>query len=107
VGAQQVIYLEMTSFQGSPDGYSPRPTAACRLKMIDVSNRTRLFPEQTSETSWFPVTVVSPPVSPELYTSTEGRRQIETVLAVLLGDQVGKLFYAHVPDEVGSRLTPQ
>ena len=44
VGAEQVIYIEMISFRGSPDGYSPRPSAACRLKMIDVPNRTRLFP---------------------------------------------------------------
>jgi hypothetical protein len=107
VGAQQVIYMEMTSFQGSPDGYSPRPTAACRLKFIDVPNRSRLFPPPDSDRSWFPVTVVSPPISPELYTSTEGRRQVESVLAVLLGDQIGKLFYRHTPDELGTRLTPQ
>jgi hypothetical protein len=107
VGAQQVIYVEMTNFQGSPDGYSPRPTAGCRLKVIDVPNRERLFPGLDSDQSWYPVRVVSPPISPELYTSNEGRRQIESVLAVLLGDQVAKLFYRHVPDELGTRLNPQ
>jgi hypothetical protein len=107
VGAEQIIYIEMLSFKGSPDGYSPRPSAACRIKMIDVPNRARLFPPPTADQSWFPVEIVSPPISPELYQSNEGRRQIESILAVLLGDQVGKLFYKHVPDELGTRLTPQ
>ena len=30
-GASQVIYVEMTSFRGSPDGIQPRPTATFRL----------------------------------------------------------------------------
>jgi hypothetical protein len=107
VGAEQVIYIEMISFQGSPDGYSPRPTASCRLKVIDVPNRVRLFPAPDAEQPFFPVTVVSPPISPELYTSNEGRRQIESILALLLGDQIAKLFYKHVPDELGTRLDGQ
>jgi hypothetical protein len=107
VGAEQVIYVSMISFQGSPDGYSPRPTASCQLKIIDVANRARLFPAPGGDQPFFPVTVISPPISPELYTSTDGRRQIETILAVLLGDQIGKLFYKHVPDELGTRLDPQ
>jgi hypothetical protein len=107
VGAQQIIYIEMLSFRGSPDGYSPKPSAACRLKMIDVPNRTRLFPPPTAEQPWFSVEVTSPAISPELYQSTGGRRQIESILAALLGDQVGKLFYKHVPDELGTRLNPQ
>jgi hypothetical protein len=107
VGAEQVIYVSMISFQGSPDGYSPRPTASCRLKVIDVPNRVRLFPGPDADQPFFPVTVVSPPISPELYTSNEGRRQIESILALLLGDQIGKLFYKHVPDELGTRLDGQ
>jgi hypothetical protein len=107
VGAEQVIYVEMVSFQGSPDGYSPRPTAACRLKVVDVPNRERLFPGPDADQPWQPVAIVSPPISPDLYASDEGRRQIESVLAVLIGDQIAKLFYAHVPDEIGTRLDPQ
>jgi len=107
VGAEQVIYVTMISFQGSPDGHSPRPTASCRLKIIDVPNRARLFPGPDADQSFFPVTVVSPPISPELYTSNEGRRQIERILAVMLGDQIAKLFYKHVPDELGTRLDGQ
>jgi hypothetical protein len=104
---EQEVITDMISFQGSPDGYSPRPTASCQLKIIDVANRARLFPAPGGDQPFFPVTVISPPISPELYTSTDGRRQIETILAVLLGDQIGKLFYKHVPDELGTRLDPQ
>ncbi|MHC4100552.1 MAG: hypothetical protein ACYSW1_06675 [Planctomycetota bacterium] len=53
------------------------------------------------------MTVESPAISPDLYTSTEGRRQIESIMAVLLGDQIAKIFYKHVPDELGTRLDPQ
>ncbi|MHC4414767.1 MAG: hypothetical protein ACYS0G_05740 [Planctomycetota bacterium] len=107
VGAEQVIYVEMVSFRGSPDGFTPRPTASCRVKVIDVPNRARLFPGLDAEVPWRDVTVVSPSISTELYRSDSGRRQIEQLLAALLGDRVGKLFYAHVPDEVGSRLEPR
>ncbi|MHC4420684.1 MAG: hypothetical protein ACYS1E_08820 [Planctomycetota bacterium] len=107
VGAQQVIYVSMISFQGSPDGYSPKPTASCRLKVIDVPNRTRLFPGPDADQPFFPVTIESPAISPDLYTSNEARRQIESILALMLGDQIAKLFYKHVPDELGTRLTPQ
>jgi hypothetical protein len=107
VGAEQIIYIEMLSFQGSTDGYSPRPTAACRLKIVDVPNRTRLFPPPDSDQSWYPVEVVSPPISPDLYQSTEGRRQIEQMLAALVGDQVGKIFYKHERGDLGNRLATQ
>jgi hypothetical protein len=107
VGAQQVIYVEMVSYQGSPDGYQPQPTASCRIKVIDVPNRQRLFPAPDADQPFFPVTVVSPPISPDLYTSTDGRRQIERALAVMLGSQIAKLFYKHQPDALGTRLTPQ
>jgi hypothetical protein len=107
VGAEQIIYIEMLSFKGSPDGYSPRPTAACQLKMVDVPNRTRLFPPETAEAPWFPVEVVSGPISPELYQSTTGRRQIESLLAAQLGDQVAKVFYKHEAEPLGTRLDRQ
>src|SRR5262245_15515631 len=44
VGAKQVIYVEMVQFADTPDGYTPRPTAACRVRVIDIENRKRVFP---------------------------------------------------------------
>jgi hypothetical protein len=106
-GARQVIYVEMLSFRGSPDGVAPRPTASCRVKVIDVANGVRLFPPPGGDLEWEELSVVSPPISPELYRSSTGRREIDKMLALLTGDQIGKLFYEHVPDEIGSRLTAQ
>ena len=105
-GAQQVIYVEMTSFRGSSDGMTPRPTASCRVKVIDVANHVRLFPPPESELDWQVLTVTSPAINPERYRSSTGRREIEKMLALLTGDQIAKVFYKHVPNELGSRLTP-
>lgn len=104
VGAEQVIYVEMLSFRGSPDNVTPRPSAACRVKVLDVVNRERLFPPPDAEKAWQDVVVQCPPVSPELYQSNQGRREIEQMLAALLADHITKLFYDHIPDELGSRL---
>ncbi len=56
---------------------------------------------------WQEIIVQGAPVSPELYRSSAGRRQIEQLLAAEIADKVTKLFYKHIPDELGSRLTPQ
>ncbi len=53
------------------------------------------------------VQVFTRAASPELYRSRSGRRQLEESLANQLGDRIAKLFYKHVPDEIGSRLQPQ
>ncbi len=105
--AEQILYVEMLSFRGSPDNETPRPSAAVRVKIIDVMNLVRLFPPADGVAKWEEVLVVGPPVSPDLYQSNHGRRQIEQMLAGLVGDRVAKLFYRHVPDELGSRLNSQ
>lgn len=107
VGAEQVIYVEMMSFRGSPDGVTPRAIGLCRVKVIDTANRSRLFPPPESERGWIEVRAISQPFSPELFKTTEGRSQIQELLANLLGDRIAKLFYEHIPDELGTRLEPQ
>lgn len=106
-GAEQVIYVQLVSFLGSPDGYTPKPTASCRVKVIDVVRRTRVFPAPDAERAWHDVTVVVPAINVEQYRTSSGRRQIEQMLALLTADQVAKLFYRHVRDEIGSRLRPR
>jgi len=107
VGAQQIVYVEMLSFRGSPDNQEPRPVAACRVKVIDAVSRTRVFPAPESVAGWEDVAVMGRPVSPELYRSNQGRREIEQMLSALVADRVAKLFYKHIPDELGSRLDGQ
>ncbi len=106
-GAEQVIYVQMVSFLGSPDGYTPKATASCRVKIIDVARRSRVFPPPDAERAWHDVTVEAPLGSTAQYRTRSGRRQIEQMLALLTADQVAKLFYRHVHEEVGSRLRPR
>ncbi len=106
VGAEQVIYVEMLSFRGTVDGM-PRPNASCRVRVIDVINRKRLFPAPDALEPSRLVQVFGRAANPELYRSRSGRRQLEESLANQLGDRIAKLFYKHVPDELGSRLGPQ
>lgn len=107
VGAQQVIYIEMMSFRGSMDNEKPQPAAACKVKIVDVAKHERLFPPPESERPWEEVMAIGPTLSQDLYRTSQGRRQLESLLADLLGDRIGKLFYKHVPDDIGTRLTPQ
>jgi hypothetical protein len=107
VGAQQVIYVEMMSFRGSMDNVKPQPAAAARIKVVDVGERRRIYPPPESESTWDEVMAVSQPLSQELYRTSQGRRQVEMMMADLLGDRIAKMFYKHVPDEIGTRLNPQ
>ena len=107
VGAEQLIYVEMLSYRGSPDNVTARPVAACRVKIIDVVNKSRLFPPPGAEKAWQDVIVTGDTVNPELYRSSAGRREIEQMLASGIADRVTKMFYKHVPNELGSKLTPQ
>jgi hypothetical protein len=107
VGAEQIIFIEMLSYRGSPDNVTPRPSAACRVKVIDNVNKVRVLPPHGAEKEWQEIIVQGAAVSPELYRSSAGRREIEQMLAGTIADKVTKLFYKHIPDELGSRLTPQ
>ena len=107
VGAEQLIYIEMLKYRGSPDNVASRPEAMCRLKVIDIVNKTRLFPPPGADNHWQNVSARGATVSPELYRSSAGRRQIEQLLTAAIADRVTKLFYKHIPDALGSRLTPQ
>ncbi len=107
VGAEQVLYVEMMSFTLSPDNVTPQPMGVCRIKVIDAVNRTRLFPqvnEDSQAAAAYPVQVALPVLSTELYRSASGRRKMNEQLANHMADKVAKVFYKHVPNELGSRL---
>ena len=109
VGAEQVVFIDMVSFSLSPDNVTPRPQGACYLKVIDVANRERLFPtadDGFSGTDSYPIQVAMRAVSIERYRTTSSRRQIREELANEIADQVTKVFYRHVPRELGRNLNP-
>ncbi len=109
VGAEQVLFINMVAFSLSPEGITPRPSGACQVKVIDVTNRERLFPTEDSgfaSSSGYPVQVAMRQVSLERYRTTSSRRRINEQLANEIADQITKVFYRHVPRELGRNLNP-
>lgn len=109
VGAEQVVFIDMVSFSLTPDNVTPRPVGACQVKVIDVTNRERLFPTADGGfrgASGYPVQVAMRQISLERYRTTSSRRSIREQLANEIADQITKVFYRHVPDELGSHLNP-
>lgn len=102
VGAEQIVYVEMLVFQDS-EGQVPRPVAACRVRVIDVENRERLYPPRDAERPFRVLEVRMREVNPDLYRSRATRYQISESLANELGDRIAKLFYKHERD-LGGRL---
>ena len=107
VGAEQVIYVEMAQFSLTPDGVTPRPTAACRVRVIDVNNRERLYPsaDETAQTARQVGSQLNE-IDDSLYRSASSRRSVYGKLAERVGKDVAKLFYRHDSRDLGERLTP-
>ncbi len=95
VGAEMVIYVEMVSFDLSSDGASPKPVAKARIKVVDVSTKTRLFPPPGGDNTGFEVTAETEATQPGIYRTSAGRRQVEDMIEKRLADQIVKVFYDH------------
>jgi hypothetical protein len=106
VGADQVIYVEMIAFQGSSDGMSPQPYAACRVRVIDVNARQRLFPDDEAVSASRALDVTMRPLDPAAYRTSSSRLKVSRALADLLGERIAKLFYKHEIKELGGQLDP-
>ncbi len=100
VGAEVVIYVRVISFNLAEPGGNPLPNAMARVRVIDATNRQRLFPTDAGDPG-VEVTSDMREVGLDLYNSTTGRRSIEEQLATDLGDRIGKLFYKHEKNELG------
>ena len=107
LGAEQVIYVEIIDFRSMSDPYTPRPTATGRIRVIDVDNRKRLFPDPDSRDPGRVVQTQTREVSMEMYETASGIRELEEMLAEHLGTEIGRLFYKHTPREIGSQLEPR
>lgn len=104
VGAEQLIFVEVSQFMLTPDGYTPRPQAACYVRVIDVAGRTRMFPPPDSMEPGYLLQVKLREVPGELLNSPSGRRKLEEDLAQEMGEQLAKMFFEHEQTELGSRL---
>jgi len=107
VGAEQVIYVQILGFSLSPDSVTPKPAAMCSVRVIDVVSKTRVFPGIESNQPDRIVQVTTGDASAQMYASEPDRRKLEDALAEKLGSEIGRLFYKHIPNEVGSKVNSQ
>ena len=91
LGAEQVIYVEIDEFNLSGGREEGGPEAVALIKVIDVTNGVRLWPNAGSEA----VQSFLKDIDPSIITTSAGRRELEDKLAVELGQDIGRLFYAH------------
>ncbi len=103
VGAHQVIYVKITQFAATEDGFTPVPVAAASVKVIDVVNHARVFPGSESSEG-YPVRCTGKPVDPTMYSTRDSRLQIYQSLSAQLGSQIAKVFYKHEYKELGEHL---
>lgn len=107
VGAKQVIYIEMVQFTETPDGAIVAPTAACRVKVLDVENRRRIYPpEGAVEGSRF-LHMSLAPMDPNVLRTSSGRLAVFNALANEVGMRVSLLFFEHDSKMYKQTLAPQ
>ena len=104
VGAEVVIYVRMGKFELAEPGGTPIPHASAVVKVIDVTNRTRLFPSDPEDPGREVFTQMRE-LSMDLYNTSPGRRQIEDMTATELGNRIAKLFYKHEKNELGKGIS--
>ncbi len=104
VGAEQVIYVEIIEFTDRIDRYTPRPKGACRVRVLDVTNRVRLFPPPDAAEASQTVEIYIEEIQAELYNSRATRSKIGESLANQLGDMTAKLFYKYNGSKLGKNL---
>jgi hypothetical protein len=93
LGADVVIYAVVDRFSLTPDGVVYQPTAVVRVKVIDVAEEKRLWPEEKREGQT--LTLVVPPRTEPLPSTTSGVQHAELDAADLLGRAIAQLFYEH------------
>ena len=100
LGAEQVVYVEIDEFNLSGGRDEGGPEAVALIKVLDITNGSRLWPTAGSEA----VQSSLQDINPSLITTSAGRREVEDKLAEKLGEDIAKLFYAHERRELGGRL---
>lgn len=105
VGAEQVIYVEMTSFTLADINGNPIPSASCQVRVIDVVNKVRVFPPGDAKAH--PTSVTLKPVNPDAYRGSAAIRALEDQIAADLSVAIAKLFYEHETRETGGNLNPR
>ncbi len=92
VKAQVVIYATVDAFSITPDGTTVSPTVTMRIRVVDVANDTRLWPD---DPSGFVLVTKLTAKSATMPSGTTARYQLEDDLAKRAGLDLAQLFYKH------------
>lgn len=103
VGADVIVYVEMTGFTISRDGATSAPMVSALVKVFDVTENKRLWP---TGPEGFPLTYAPPMRSANLPASFAERMQQEDVAAKTFGVAVGQLFFQHERSQSVARAQP-
>ena len=101
-GVEQVIYVKIDGFALTLDGVTPRPTAVCSVKVLDLAAGTRVYPVDNKKGRETVGQLRE--VDPARFESFAKARIIEDDLAVRLGKNVAQLFYEHDRVDLGENL---
>lgn len=107
VGAEVLIYVNMTRFTNSADGRTPQPLASGNVRVIDVTNREKLFPAPDSEQEARAVQVKMPEMDPSAFQTRSSANKVYRELANEFGREVAKRFYRHPVRDLGGNLNPR
>ncbi|MGI9014241.1 MAG: hypothetical protein ACR2GY_08325 [Phycisphaerales bacterium] len=108
VGAEQIISIEMISFNMATIEGQPRAQAEFRVKVLDAVNRTRLFPAPDGPDARVMIAMLPVEQTFQPLLTRESAREAELTLAALVADKTAKLFYKHERGiELGGRSSPE
>lgn len=90
--AEVVIYALIDEFNLAGNSNATGPVATVRVKVLDLTNRRRLFPNSASG---FPMSVALPKPPSFGLTGRSALVELENALAQKLGLGIAQLFYEH------------
>ncbi|MCP4759551.1 MAG: hypothetical protein GY894_03715 [Planctomycetes bacterium] len=104
VGAEQVIYVTPARFSIPAIAGTADPTAAFRVKVIDVETKARVWPDDDAggATGWPIQVALSRDEAMSL--SSDGRGAVSRALATKSGDEIARLFIDTHYSQHGNRL---
>ncbi|MEZ6212449.1 MAG: hypothetical protein R3B46_14605 [Phycisphaerales bacterium] len=100
VGAEVVVYIQVTKFTLSNEPSHLSPVAGGVLKVIDTVENKRLFPE---DVGGYPFGFDLPDRTDQTSLSPAERNQWERSLADEFGRGIAQLFYTHERDPMSTR----
>ncbi len=110
VQAEQVIYATVDAFSLSPDNSQHAPSATLRVKVIDATNDTRLFPPESTNAPGggkdpaFTITIQERVRATPIPRTTAEIIREQQELADELGRRLGTLFFKHSARDPDSRI---